>query len=76
MTTTCGSIAGYTRHRRQKEPTCIECKAAWRDYYRELRRRKHEEELSKNDTSTSPNSPRFSGVVVSGDGVINWDLVP
>lgn len=74
MSQICGSIAGYTRHRRKKEPTCIECKAAWRDYYRDMRRRK--EEASKNDTSTNPNSQRFSGVVVSGDGVINWDLVP
>ena len=34
----CGTVAGYSRHVRSGEPTCDDCKAAWRTYYRDRRR--------------------------------------
>lgn len=34
---TCGTVAGYSAHRRKGEPACIECKRARRSYYRERR---------------------------------------
>jgi hypothetical protein len=34
----CGTLCGCDRHRRNGEPLCGECKAAWRDYQREYRR--------------------------------------
>ena len=34
---TCGSLAGYARHRRNGEPTCVACRAARREYQRERR---------------------------------------
>lgn len=33
----CGSIAGYTRHKRNAEATCAACKSAWRRYYQAYR---------------------------------------
>lgn len=35
--TGCGSIAGYVRHKRSGEASCIQCKAAWREYYKAYR---------------------------------------
>lgn len=35
--TGCGSVAGYTRHKRADELACAACKAAWRSYYRAYR---------------------------------------
>lgn len=37
MTQGHGTVAGYMRHRRNEEAACIECKAAWRQYYADLR---------------------------------------
>lgn len=35
--TGCGSVAGYTRHKRAGELACAACKAAWRTYYKAYR---------------------------------------
>jgi hypothetical protein len=35
----CGTLGGCDRHRRNGEPLCDKCKAAWRDYQRGYRRR-------------------------------------
>ena len=37
MSAECGTLAGYTRHRRADETACDECKAAHRDYIRSFR---------------------------------------
>jgi WhiB family redox-sensing transcriptional regulator len=36
----CGTIRGYWQHRNQGTPTCDDCKAAYRDYCAEYRRRR------------------------------------
>lgn len=33
-TRTHGTIGGYMQHRYRKEDACIQCKKAWREYYR------------------------------------------
>ncbi|MGH3680596.1 MAG: hypothetical protein ACRDT2_10165 [Natronosporangium sp.] len=33
----CGSVRGYSRHRRHGEPTCPECRAAIAEYHRQRR---------------------------------------
>ena len=34
----CGTVTGYNRHRKAKKPACADCKAAWRDYFRDRRK--------------------------------------
>lgn len=50
----CGSISGYMRHKRAGEDTCIACKAAWRIYYAERRKRQDRENMQQlSDQSSS-----------------------
>lgn len=32
-----GTSAGYKNHKWRKEQACLECRVAWREYYRGLR---------------------------------------
>ena len=36
----CGTTTAYRRHVRWKMEPCDECKAAWREYHREYRKRR------------------------------------
>jgi hypothetical protein len=40
--TSCGTHAGYVRHKRRKEPTCERCKAANAEYMRNRRQQNPE----------------------------------